>query len=162
MVPQEAPIARVDGVFNAVVAEGDFVGRVMLEGRGAGPGPTASAVVADLIDIARGRATPVWGAASAALSHAPSVPMSAHVGAYYLRLMVVDRPGVIADVTAALRDLGVSLESMLQRGRSPGEAVPVVLVTHETGEAAMREAADRIAALDTVLEPPTLIRIEPA
>src|SRR6201996_594403 len=161
MVPQSAPIARVDGVFNAVVAEGDFVGRVMLEGRGAGAGPTASAVVADLIDIARNRFTPVWGASAAELSNAPSVPMSAHVGAYYLRLMVVDRPGVIADVTAVLRDLGVSLESMLQRGRAPGEAVPVVLVTHETQEAAMREALARIAALDAVLEAPTMIRIEP-
>jgi len=160
MVPVAAPIARVDGVFNAVVAEGDFVGRVMLEGRGAGEGPTASAVVADLIDIARNRTTPVWGAAAAALSAAPSVPMSAHVGPYYLRLMVVDRPGVIADVTAVLRDLGISLESMLQRGRSPGEAVPVVLVTHETRESAMTDALARIAALDTVMEAPTLIRIE--
>jgi homoserine dehydrogenase len=161
MVPQSSPIATVDGVFNAVVAEGDFVGRVMLEGRGAGAGPTASAVVADLIDIARGRLTPVWGAASGALSDVPSRPMSTHVGAYYLRLMVVDRPGVIADVTAVLRDQGVSLESMLQRGRSPGEAVPVVLVTHETGETAMRAALARIGALDAVLEPPTMIRIEP-
>jgi homoserine dehydrogenase len=156
------PIARVDGVFNAVVAEGDFVGRVMLEGRGAGAGPTASAVLADLIDIARGRATPVWGVASGALSGAPSLPMAAHVGAYYLRLMVVDRPGVIADVTAVLRDGGISLESMLQRGRSPGEAVPVVLTTHETGEAAMRAALERIGALGAVLEPPAMIRIEPA
>jgi homoserine dehydrogenase len=160
MVPSNAPIARVDGVYNAVVTEGDFVGRIMLEGRGAGAGPTASAVVADLIDIARGRATPVWGTSAEALSSAPSVPISAHVGCYYLRLMVVDRPGVIADVTAVLRDQGVSLESMLQRGRSPGEAVPVVLVTHETGEAAMRLALDRIAALDAVLEPPIMIRIE--
>jgi homoserine dehydrogenase len=162
MVPATAPIARVDGVFNAVVAEGDFVGRVMLEGRGAGAGPTASAVVADLIDIGRGRFTPVWGVTSDQLSHAASVPMSTHVGAYYLRLMVVDRPGVIAEVTAVLRDLGISLESMLQRGRSPGEAVPVVLLTHETGEAGMREALRRIAGLDAVLEDPTLIRIEPA
>src|SRR5690242_6831953 len=161
MVPASAPIARVDGVFNAVVAEGDFVGRVMLEGRGAGAGPTASAVVADLIDIARGRFTPVWGVGSAELSNAPSVPMSEHIGAYYLRLMVVDRPGVIAEVTAILRDFGVSLESMLQRGRAPGEAVPVVLVTHETQEAAMRDALRRIAALNAVLELPTLIRIEP-
>src|SRR5271157_406869 len=160
MVPDSAPIARVDGVFNAVVAECDFAGRVMLEGRGAGAGPTASAVVADLIDIARGRATPVWGASGSSLSSAPSVPMSDHVGPYYLRLMVVDRPGVIADVTAILRDMGVSLESMLQRGRSPGEAVPVVLVTHETKESAMRAALDRIGALDAVLEAPTLIRIE--
>ncbi len=162
LVPEHAPIARVDGIFNAVVAEGDFVGTVMLQGRGAGAGPTASAVVADLIDIARGRATPVWGAASGALADVPSLPMSAHVGAYYLRLMVVDRPGVIADVTAVLRDAGVSLESMLQRGRSPGEAVPVVLVTHETSEAAMAVVLARIAALDAVLEPPAMIRIEPA
>jgi homoserine dehydrogenase len=161
MLPVGQPLARVDGVFNAVVAEGDFVGRLMLEGRGAGAGPTASSVVADLIDIARDRATPVWGAASGALSDAPSVPMADHVGAYYLRLMVLDRPGVIADVTAVLRDAGISVESMLQRGRSPGEAVPVVLVTHETKEADMRAALSRIADLDTVVETPTLIRIEP-
>ncbi len=161
MVPQSAPIARVDGVFNAVVAEGDFVGRVMLEGRGAGEGPTASAIVADLIDIARGRTTPVWGASSGALSDAPSLPMENHIGCFYLRLMVVDRPGVIADVTAVLRDEGISLESMLQRGRSPGEAVPVVLVTHETRESAMRAALTRIAALDAVMETPAMIRIEP-
>jgi homoserine dehydrogenase len=88
--------------------------------------------------------------------------MEAHIGAYYLRLMVVDRPGTIADVTAVLRDQGISLESMLQRGRSPGEAVPVVLVTHETREAAMNAALVRIAALAVVLEKPMLIRIESA
>lgn len=162
MIPQSSPIARVDGVFNAVEFVGNFVGRVMLEGRGAGAGPTASAVVADLVDIARGRAAPVWGAAGDHLLHLPAVPISAHVGCYYLRLMVLDRPGVIADVTAALRDAGVSLESMLQRGRAPGESVPVVLVTHETDEAAMRAALATIAALDAVVEPPALIRIEPA
>jgi homoserine dehydrogenase len=160
MVPAGAPIARVDGVFNAVVAEGDFVGRVVLEGRGAGAGPTASAVVADLIDLARGRVTPVWGAAAGALDATPPVPMDRHVGAYYLRLMVVDRPGVIADVTAVLRDQAISLESMLQRGRAPGGAVPVVMVTHDCEEAAMRAALARIAALDAVLEKPALIRIE--
>jgi homoserine dehydrogenase len=74
--------------------------------------------------------------------------------------MVVDRPGVIADVTAALRDEQVSMEAMLQRGRAPGEAVPVVLTTHDTEEAAMRRALDRIGRLDTVLEPPRMIRIE--
>ena len=160
MVPLAHPIARVEGVFNAVVAEGDAVGRVMLEGRGAGAGPTASAVVADLIDLARNRLTPVWGAASAALTHAPSVPMTAHEGGYYLRLMVLDRPGVIADVTSILRDHGISLETMIQRGRAPGEAVPVVVTTHETKESAMRAALSRIAALETVVEPPALIRIE--
>ncbi|EFH12665.1 homoserine dehydrogenase [Pseudoroseomonas cervicalis] len=160
MVPASHPIARVDGVFNAVVAEGDAVGRVVLEGRGAGAGPTASAVAADLIDIARGRHTPVWGAAGAALSESPAQPMESHHGAYYLRLMVLDRPGVIADVTGVLRDNGVSLESMIQRGRAPGEAVPVVLTTHACRESAMRAALARIAALEAVLEPPALIRIE--
>ena len=161
MVPLTSPIARVEGVFNAVVVEGDAVGRIMLEGRGAGGGPTASAVVADLIDIARGRVTPIWGAALNALTVSPTVPMLAHSGAYYLRLMLLDRAGVIADVAAALRDAGVSLESMIQRGRAPGEAVPVVLVTHETSEAAIRTALATISAMDSVLEPPALIRIEP-
>jgi homoserine dehydrogenase len=158
MVPVSHPIATVNGVYNAVVAEGDHVGRLVLVGRGAGAGPTASAVVSDLVDIARGRHTPVWGADS--FSDLPSIGMERHAGAYYLRLMVVDRPGVIADVTGALRDSGISLESMLQRGRAPGEAVPVVLTTHESREVAMREAIARIAALDAVLEPPALIRIE--
>jgi homoserine dehydrogenase len=160
MVPVSHPIAVVDGVYNAVVAEGDFVGRVVLEGRGAGAGPTASAVVADLIDIARNRATPVWGASAAALSNTPAVPMDQHTGAYYLRLMVLDRPGVVAEITGVLRDHAISLESMIQRGRSPGEAVPIVLTTHDCQEASMRGALARIAALDSVLEPPALIRIE--
>lgn len=160
MVPLETPIAHVEGVFNAVVAEGDAVGRVVLQGRGAGAGPTASAVVADLVDIARGRHTPVWGASADALSSAPARPMSTHRGAYYLRLMVLDRPGVIADVTAVLRDANISMESMLQRGRAPGEAVPVVLTTHECEEAAMQAAIRRLSGLDAVLEKPALIRIE--
>ena len=160
MVPADSPIASVDGVFNAVMAEGDAVGRVVLQGRGAGAGPTASAVVADLIDIARGRSAPVWGAASATLDATPGLPMSRHRGAYYLRLMVLDQPGVIADVTGALRDARISLESMLQRGRAPGEAVPVVLVTHECEEAQMQSALSRIAALPSVVESPAVIRIE--
>jgi homoserine dehydrogenase len=162
MVPEAEPIAQVDGVFNAVVAEGDFSGRVMLMGRGAGAGPTASAVVADLIDIARGRLTPIWGVEGHAQGTLPASPMADHHGAYYLRLMVLDRPGVIADVTAVLRDAGVSLQSMLQHGRAPGEAVPIVLVTHETREADMMQALARIAGLASVLEPPALIRIETA
>jgi homoserine dehydrogenase len=160
LVPEADPLAQVDGVFNAVVAEGDAVGRVMLMGRGAGAGPTASAVVADLIDIARGRFAPSWGATVGALPALPTLPMERHVGAYYLRLTVRDQPGVIADVAAALRDAGVSLQSMLQHGQDPGEQVPIVLVTHETVEAQMMAALTAIAALPTVLEPPALIRIE--
>jgi homoserine dehydrogenase len=160
MVPIGTPIAHVEGVFNAVVTEGDFVGQNVAVGRGAGAGPTASAVVADLMDIARGRTLPTFSVPAAQLKRLPPSPMERHRGAYYVRLMVVDRPGVIADVTAALRDEQVSLESMLQRGRAPDAAVPVVLTTHETEEASMRRALARIAVLDTVREPPHLIRIE--
>jgi homoserine dehydrogenase len=160
MVPRATPIAAVEGVFNAVVAEGDFVGRVVLEGRGAGAFPTASSVAADLIDIAAGRQVAPFGVPAAALAQLPGAPMERHEGAYYIRLMVVDQPGVIADVAAALRDEQVSMASMIQRGRAPGEAVPVVLTTHVTVEAAMRRALDRIALLATVREPPRMIRIE--
>ncbi len=173
LVPAGAPIAQVEGVFNAVVAEGEFVGRLMLEGRGAGAGPTATAVAADLIDIARGSLVPAWGASSGALSRLVSVPMAERRGGYYLRLSVRDQPGVIAEITAVLRDCGVSLKSMLQHGQddvAPAHAasgvafdgaVPIVLVTHDTREAAMQEAVGRIAALSVVLDQPTMIRIEP-
>jgi homoserine dehydrogenase len=160
MVPLGTPIAHVEGVFNAVVTEGDFVGQSVAEGRGAGAGPTASAVVADLMDIARGRGLPTFAVPAAGLKRLPASPTERHRGAYYVRLMVVDRPGVIADVAAALRDEEVSMEAMIQRARAPDEAVPVVLTTHETVEAAMRRALQRIASLNTVVEPPRMIRIE--
>lgn len=160
MVPQDAPIASVDGVFNAVVAEGDFVDRVLFVGRGAGAGPTASAVVADLIDLARGHVNAVFGVPVSHLESIPAAPMQSRHGAYYVRLMVLDRPGVIADITAALRDQNVSMEQMLQRGRSPGGSVPVVLTTHATDEASMQRALAAIAAQGSVVEPPRMIRIE--
>ncbi len=160
MIRETAPIARVDGVLNAVVAEGDRIGSTLFEGPGAGAGPTASAVVADLVDIARGRIMPAFPAAAAGTSRPAPKPMDHHVGAYYIRLMVVDKPGVIAGIAACLRDEQVSVEAMLQRGRNPGELVPVVLTTHESQEAAVVNALAAIDRLDTVLEPPRMIRIE--
>ncbi|HEY9344827.1 MAG TPA: homoserine dehydrogenase, partial [Inquilinus sp.] len=160
MVAEASPIAHVEGVFNAVVAQGDFVGQVMMTGRGAGAGPTASAVVADLVDLARGLRVPTLGTPAARLERATVAPMDHRRGAYYLRLMVVDRPGVIADVAAAMRDQQISVESLLQRGRSPGDAVPLVIITHETDEAAMTRLLSALGALDAVLEPPHVIRIE--
>ncbi|WP_207456542.1 homoserine dehydrogenase [Azospirillum sp. SYSU D00513] len=160
MVPKAAPIAAVDGVFNAVVAQGDFVGQVLFVGRGAGAGPTASAVVADLVDVARGRSTPTFGVPAGRLAEAQPSPMESRQGSYYVRLMVLDRPGVIADIAAAMRDQNVSMEQFLQRGRAPGEAVPVVLTTHDTTEASMRKALETIARQGTVVEPPRMIRIE--
>ena len=160
LVPVGTPIAHVEGVFNAVVADTDFAGSNVFEGRGAGAGPTASAIVADLVDIARGARVPTFALPAGQLANLPASPIERHQGCYYIRLMVRDRPGVMADITAALRDQRVSLESMLQRGRAPGESVPIVLVTHETEEAAMARALAKIAALDTVMETPCMIRIE--
>lgn len=160
MVPKGAAIAAADGVQNAVVAQGDFVDKVIFVGRGAGGGPTASAVVADLVDIARGVRIPAFGVPAAKLVKATPSPIESRVGPYYLRLMVIDRPGVIADVAAVLRDHQVSLESVLQRLRAPGDNVPVVLTTHETSEARMTAAVAQIEALEAVVESPRVIRIE--
>lgn len=160
MVPLSSPIATVDGVFNAVVVEGDYVGRSVYEGRGAGAGPTASAVVADLLDIAAGRRVPTFGIPAEKLIRVPTSAMERHRGAYYMRLMVLDRPGVVADIAAALRDEEVSIEAVLQRGRAPGGTVPVVMTVHETEEARMMRAVTRMNALDAVVEKVCVIRIE--
>ena len=160
MVSKDKPIAHVEDAYNAVVAHGDFVDDTMYEGRGAGAGPTASAVVADIVDVARGFSVSTFGIPVGALADAEPAPIERHRGAYYIRLMVRDEPGVIAEITAVFRDEAISIESMLQRARSETEAVPVVLNTHVCEEAAMRRTLERIEALDSVVEQPTMIRIE--
>ena len=160
MVPARDPIGQVDGVYNAVAVEADQAGLVMHEGRGAGAGPTASAVVGDLMDLARGAVIPTFGITAASLADHPIAPMSSHEGSYYIRLIVLDEPGVLADISAVLRDHEVSIESLIQRGRNPGQPVPIVLTSHDTTEARMRGALERIGALPAVLEPPRMIRIE--
>ena len=100
------------------------------------------------------------GVPSAALRRLPAAPMEHHQGAYYFRLMVLDKPGVLADVTACLRDHEVSIEALIQRARNPGEPVPIVLTTHETTERQMSGALAEIALLEAVVEPPRMIRIE--
>ncbi|GBR00941.1 homoserine dehydrogenase [Asaia lannensis NBRC 102526] len=165
MVPQSAPIANVDGVFNAVLTEGAFSGPMLIEGRGAGAGPTASAVVADVIDLARGTALPVWG-----MDPKPEIacaPRETLRGQYYLRLFVQDRPGVVADITAALRDYGVSLRALSQHAAdeagqqsSSQTVVPLALVTHETSEAAMLSVLTALKPLETVIGTPLLMKIE--
>jgi len=159
MVPERTAIAHVDGVLNAVVTEGDYVGSTTCEGPGAGEGPTASAVVSDLADIARGQVLPTFGVPVTKLEARPKAPPGSHVGSYYIRLIVVDRPGVIADIAACLRDKKVSVESMLQHGRRPDEAVPVVLTTHAAEEEALGRALAAMDQLNTVLETPRMIRI---
>ncbi len=163
MVPADTPIAHVDGVFNAVAAEGDYVGRMMFEGRGAGSNPTASAVVADLADLAAGRRLHAFGVPAVKLQPLKAAPMAEHVARFYIRLIVRDQPGVLADVSAVLRDEKISIESLVQRGRSEAENQPVavMLISHEAREADMARAMKKIARLRSVLQAPALIRIEP-
>ena len=158
LVPLAHPLAHVDGSLNAVVAEGDFVGRLFFSGRGAGEGPTASAVVADLIDVARGEVGPAFAMPTARLAALAPADTAAHVGRFYLRVMVADRPGVLAELTAALRDAGVSIESLIQRGPSGGE-VHVVMVTHAVRQSAIAAALDRMATSNSVTAPPMMMHI---
>ncbi|MGY8991550.1 MAG: homoserine dehydrogenase [Rhodospirillales bacterium] len=160
MVPLAAPIAPIEGVFNAVVVEGDFVDTIMEVGRGAGERPTASAVVADIADIAAGRKSYTLSEPIDDLKKAAAIPMTEHVGAYYLRLLVVDKPGAFADISAILSEHNVSMEAVLQRARDPGEVVPVVVTTHEAKEADMVDVIKQIHSLDAVAEHPCMIRIE--
>ncbi len=160
MVRIGTPISQIEGVFNAVVAEGDQVDTTLYSGRGAGAGPTASAVVADLADLARNSTPPVFTLPVDQLQPLPKAPMGRHQGAFYIRLMVLDQPGVLADVSALMRDHDVSIEALIQRSRNPGEVVPIVLTTHETNEADMVKVLEQIDALDVVVEPTRMIRIE--
>ncbi|MDE1151033.1 MAG: homoserine dehydrogenase [Micavibrio sp.] len=160
LVPKDSPIATVEGALNAVYVDGDFVGKVLLMGFGAGGNPTASAVVADIVDVARNRALPLMGIAAEKVTPLKPANILERIGSYYFRLMVLDQPGVIADISAILRDNKVSLESVLQRGRDPDQPVPVILTTHETSEESIQRVAAEIGKLPSVVEPPYLMRIE--
>ncbi len=151
LVPVSHPLAHVAGAMNAVVAEGNFVGRLFFEGRGAGEGPTASAVVADLIDIARGEFGPAFAMPVAALADGGAADAGRNPGRFYLRFTVADRPGVLAEITAAMRDANVSIESMIQRGEAPDGGVLLVMTTHEC------PAAHVAAALSTLDGSPSLV-----
>ncbi len=159
LVPLAHPLAGADGALNAIVVEGDFVGRLFFQGRGAGEGPTASAVVADLIDIARGNAFPIFGMPVAALAALPRADAAARNGRYYLRLIVADRPGVLAELTAALRDHGVSIESLIQRGGPDAETAMVVMVTHQAREADVLASLAQMAASPAVAGAPVMMHI---
>lgn len=160
LIAADAAMANVNQAFNAVEVECDFADTVIHVGPGAGAGPTASAVVADIIDIARGSRMATFGVPAGDLQSQPIVPMSDHVGKYYIRLDVMDRAGVFAGIANALKDNDVSMDSVLQRGHAPGEPVPSVLTLHENKEANMAAALAEIAALDSVLGEPIVIRIE--
>jgi homoserine dehydrogenase len=161
LVGTDTPIAKVEGVYNAVVAEGDQVGRVILEGPGAGGGPTASAVASDIVDIAAGRATSVFGVPASSLKKHEPDESDDRSSRYYIRLNVLDRPGVIADIAGVLRDESISIESLLQRADPDDQGTaPVVVITHETAEGRIQAALNGLNVLESVLEQPHLLAIE--
>ena len=160
LVPFDHPLAHVDGATNAVVAEGNFSGRLLFQGAGAGDGPTASAVVADLIDLARGEIGAPFSVPVAELEAMPRAETGHRLGRSYIRFMVTDRPGVLAEITAALRDAGVSIESLIQKGRAgDAGAVMVSMVTHEGPESAVTEAIRLLDGSDSLTEPPLVMHL---
>jgi homoserine dehydrogenase len=170
MVSKHTAIAEVDGVLNCVAVDGDFVGEVVLVGRGAGGPATASAVTSDLIDIARGNILPPFGITAKELKPYKKAQMRAHEGGYYIRLSVYDRTGAFAAIASRMAEQGISIESIVQR-RAPAElpginrrhkGIPaaVVMITHQTTEAAIRKALAGIERDGHVDAKPQMIRIE--
>ena len=162
MVPARTPLADVESSFNAVSANAGEAGTFFFQGRGAGRGPTASAVISDLVDVARGAVGPAFGRPAAELTQPKREPAEARVSAYYLRFQVLDVPGVMAEISRHLADERVSIESMIQRGRAPGEPVAIVMISHETQHVAVVRALKAISASDKVFEMPCMIPMETA
>jgi homoserine dehydrogenase len=159
MLPANSPVG-VDDVYNAIVVEGDAVDRVTLEGRGAGGGPTASSVIADICDLARGVKYHPFTLPVDKLEDRDFSSLDELKSAYYMRLTVLDAPGVLAEITRIFSQENISLCSFLQRSHQPKQGVQIVITTHITQEAAMQRATRAIAARPEVTEPPHIIRIE--
>ena len=172
MVAKHSAIAEVNGVTNAVAVNGDAVGDLLLVGPGAGADATASAVASDMLDVARSLTLPPFGVPAALLKTAVPAPEGTHVGAYYVRMSVFDRPGVMAVIAQAMAEQKVSLESIVQRRQDqrlpgtsatpkPGSLTSLVLITHETVEARLRSALQSIEGRgDIMAESAQVIRIE--
>jgi homoserine dehydrogenase len=167
LIPQNRLIANVEGAMNAVLVQGDAVGATLYYGKGAGAEPTASAVIADLVDIARlAAADPVYRVPSLAyqtqsLANTPILPMTEIITSYYLRLRVADQPGVLADITRILADASISIDAMLQKEPDEGETqTDIILLTHQTQEKNINAAIAAIEALNTVDGKVTRLRLE--
>jgi len=162
MVRASTPLADVDGAFNAVVADAGAAGPYFFEGRGAGAAPTASAVIADIVDIARGSVGPAFGIPARNLTTLEPAAAGSASSAFYLRFEVLDLPGVLAEIAGHLAQCRVSIESMLQRGRAHGEPVSIVMITHDTPQVAVERALKVIATSDKVRARPCMIPMESA
>jgi len=167
LVPESQLIAKVDGVMNAVMVEGDAVGQTLFYGRGAGSEPTASAVVADIIDVARALregtsvAVPFLGVSQDQLNDHAVLPVEETTSAYYLRILAQDRPGVLAKVASILSEQGINIESIMQKESEESEGlIPMILLTHKVQEKQMNQAIAAIEALDAIVDPVVRIRVE--
>ncbi|MCC0057110.1 MAG: homoserine dehydrogenase, partial [Rhodobiaceae bacterium] len=164
MIPVSSAIANVNGVLNAVAIDGDAVGEIMLIGPGAGGDATASAVLSDIVDIARGQGLPTFGVPAESLKPFRRARMQKHEGGYYVRLAVYDRPGAFAAIAGRMATEQISLESIVQKRehRQGGDETPqpVVLITHDTTEAQIRRALEAIVADGHIAGRPQMIRIE--
>jgi homoserine dehydrogenase len=159
LTPLDHPLARVSGVLNALFIECRRIGRIFVQGAGAGAGPTAAAVAADIADVMTGASRPVFQRPAPALRSLPPMDLAHTVGRVYVRLLVRDEPGVIASISETLAEAGVSIDSFLQKPVAGLGGVPIVLTTHLASESVLSEAVRRMAALPNLLEAPRLIRI---
>ena len=163
LAPLAHPLAQAGGALNALFIEGERTGRIFIQGPGAGAGPTAAAVAADIADVMTGAARPVFQAPAGQLKPFTPVEPAKSIGRAYLRLSVKDEPGVIAAVSETLAEAGVSIESFLQKPVENAPelkgGVPIVLTTHAVAESVLKAAIEQIAALPAVLNRPRLLRI---
>ncbi|MDB5459388.1 MAG: hom, partial [Caulobacteraceae bacterium] len=159
LAPLDHPLAQAGGALNALFIEGKRIGRIFLQGPGAGAGPTAAGVAADIADVMTGAVRPVFQKPAADLRVAPGVQGSQRLPRAYVRLLVRDEPGVIAAVSETLAEENVSIDSFLQKPVHDEGGVPIVLTTHATPEPVLLRAIERIGALPQVLAPPRMIRI---
>ncbi|MFZ6756361.1 homoserine dehydrogenase [Undibacterium sp. Ji50W] len=167
LIPEKRLIANVEGAMNAVLVQGDAVGATLYYGKGAGSEPTASAVIADLVDITRlatadpEHRVPYLAFQPHSLSDLPVLPMAEIVTSYYLRMHVADKPGVLADVTRILADLTISIDAMLQKEPAEGETqTDIIILTHQTKEKNIVAAIEKIEKLDTIFGAVTKLRLE--
>ena len=158
LVPADSPLGQLQGGTNMVVLEGDSVGQIVLRGPGAGMGPTASAVMGDVIDIARGQRMPTFGQPAITLA-TPQAAKSSTPASYYLRMTLLDKPGALAKIATCLGEAGVSIDQMRQYGHK-GANAPVLIVTHKATRDDIDHAAARFAATGVLVGAPVVLRIE--
>lgn len=158
LVPCDSPLGQLEGGTNMVVIEGDSVGQIVLRGAGAGEGPTASAVMSDIVELARGVRLPVFGQPAETLG-TPQTARTAVPAAYYLRLTLADKPGALAKVATVLGDAGISIDRMRQYGHAAGSA-PVLIVTHKTTPEAIDHAMQALPKTGVIEGEPVELRIE--